>query len=162
MAAAVCGFFKNLNPQIQVAIVEPEQANCLYQTADANDGKLHSVGGDLQTMMAGLACGEPNPLSWPTLRDYSAAFFSCEDAVSAKGMRILGNPLRGDEKIISGESGAVGVGLLAELMTESCYEEIRSRLSLDKSSRVLFFSTEGDTDFQGYLDVVWGSKNSAE
>lgn len=160
MAAAVCGFFKNLYPQIQVAMVEPEKADCLYRTAKANDGQIHRVSGDLQTIMAGLACGEPNPLGWPTLRDYSGAFFSCNDGIAAKGMRILGNPLRGDEKVISGESGAVGVGLLAALMKENIYQDIRARLGLNQSSKVLFFSTEGDTDFEGYLDVVWNCKNS--
>ena len=38
---------------------------------------------------------------------------SCPDWVSARGMRMLGVPVKGDPVVISGESGAVGMGLIA-------------------------------------------------
>ena len=62
--------------------------------------------------MAGLACGEPNTISWDILRNHVSAFVSCPDWVSAKGMRMLGVPRQGRSRVvISGESGAVGMGV---------------------------------------------------
>jgi len=70
-------------------------------------------------------------------------------------MRILGNPLGNDERIISGESGAVGLGLTAALLGNPDLSELKDCLSLDKNSRILCFSTEGDTYKEGYRSVVW-------
>lgn len=157
MAAAVDGFFANMYGADRpiTVIMEPKEADCFYRTVAADDGTLHAVGGDMRTIMAGLACGEPNPLGWEVLKDSADAFASCEDAVAAKGMRILGNPVGSDPRVISGESGAVGAGLLAELMTNEALREFREKLKLDSTSRVLMFSTEGDTDQNGYRSVVW-------
>ena len=99
-------------------IVEPHAANCFYRSALAGNGKAHAVGGDLQTLMAGLACGEPSSLAWSILKDYSAAFMSCPDYMAANGMRMLAAPVRGDQPIVSGESGAAGAGALHWLMKE--------------------------------------------
>jgi diaminopropionate ammonia-lyase len=76
-------------------------------------------------------------------------------------MRILGNPLSDDPKIISGESGAVGLGLLVEILTNDSYRDIRKEISLFKESRVLLFSTEGDTDPDHYRKIVWEGKHSS-
>jgi len=75
-------------------------------------------------------------------------------------MRILGNSLLNDPKIISGESGAVGLGLLVELLTNDSYRDIRKKMSLHKESRVLIFSTKGDTDPDHYRKIVWEGKYS--
>ena len=113
------------------------------------------MGGDLKTIMAGLACGEPNPISWDILRNHGSAFLSCPDWVSAKGMRMLAAPLRGDPAVISGESGAVGMGAIAAIMEDDSCQALRQALELDQSSRVLLISTEGDTDPEGYRRIVW-------
>ena len=105
--------------------------------------------------MAGLACGEPNTIGWDILRNHATAFISCPDWVSAKGMRMLAAPVAGDPKVISGESGAVGMGVIATLMGDPAYEELRSALELGKDSKVLLFSTEGDTDPLRYREIVW-------
>lgn len=146
-------------------IVEPDEAACIYKSFRKNDGEPHSVTGFMPTMMAGLACGEPSLVAWGVLRDYAEAAVSCPDEVSAYGMRILGNPLSGDEKVISGESGAVGIGLLALLMRaklgdDAIDDTIRlkafaEQIGLDASSRILLISTEGDTDPVNYRNVVW-------
>lgn len=136
-------------------IVEPEDAACLYQSIGAGDGIPHPVTGDMPTIMAGLACGEPSLVAWGVLRDYSDGCLSCSDAVAAKGMRILGNPLKGDPQIVSGESGAVGMGVLALLTQDPAYKSLAHQLKLDASSRILLISTEGDTDPDHYRSVVW-------
>lgn len=156
-AGAVLGFFNTVLEHKPVGvIVEPEKADCLYRTCKANDGRLHHVGGDLKTIMAGLACGEPNPISWKILNQYADLFVSLPDDVAEKGMRILGNPLRGDEQIVSGESGAVTTGLVHQLMQDAAYRELREQLGIDRNSVVLLFSTEGDTDPRIYRSIVWG------
>ena len=108
--------------------------------------------------MAGLACGEPNIIGWDILRNHAAAFLSCPDWVSAKGMRMLAAPCAGDPAVVSGESGAVGMGALAAILEEEFYRPLRDSLELDRFSQVLLISTEGDTDPEKYRRVVWGGE----
>ena len=157
LAGAVVGYFTNLFPNDppKFVVMEAMAADCLYQGALAGDGKPRIVEGDLQTIMAGLACGEPNILSWDILRNHVSAFVSCPDWVSARGMRMLGVPVKGDPTVISGESGAVGMGLLSAIMGDEAYKDLRELLELDKNSQVLMFSTEGDTDPDKYMSITW-------
>ena len=157
LAAAVVGYFANLYPDDPpvFVIMEADAAACLYKGAEAGDGDPRIVGGDLQTIMAGLACGEPNTIGWDILRNHVSAFLACPDWVSAKGMRMLGAPIKGDPPVTSGESGAVGMGVLSAVMTDDSYRELRKALHLREDSRVLLFSTEGDTDPGKYKSIVW-------
>ncbi len=157
LAAAVAGFFASAlgDRRPRVAVVEPHAADCFYRSALAGDGVPRNVTGDLATIMAGLACGEPNPVAWQILQKEAAMFISCPDYIAADGMRILGNPLPGDEKVVSGESGAVTTGILAELLKNDELKEAREKCKLDKEARILVFSTEGDTDPEMYRKVVW-------
>ncbi len=157
LAGAVVGYFANKypnNPPIFI-VVEADQADCLYRSALAGDGAPHIVDGDMQTIMAGLACGEPNTSSWEILKDKVSIFVSCPDWVAARGMRILAAPLKGDTPVVSGESGAVPAGLLATVMMDDDMSELRAAAGLNENSRVLMFSTEGDTDKENYKRVVW-------
>ncbi|HAS72968.1 MAG TPA: diaminopropionate ammonia-lyase [Clostridiales bacterium UBA8960] len=141
-------------------IVEPDEAACIFKSFKIGDGEPHHVTGFMPTMMAGLACGEPSLVAWGVLRDYAEVAVSCPDEVSAYGMRMLGNPLGDDEKVISGESGAVGVGLLGLLLSgNSEQRQLADQLGLDQNSRILFISTEGDTDPENYRKVVWEGIN---
>ena len=137
-------------------IVEPDKAACLYKSIQVGDGEPHSVTGALNTIMAGLACGEPSTSSWGILKDYAEAFVSCPDYVAARGMRILASPLGSDPRIISGESGAaVGVGLVSLLTENERLYEMKNALKLNQNSKVLIINTEGDTDPAHYQKVVW-------
>ena len=157
MAGAVAGYFINRYPEHppKFVVMEAEAADCHYRSALTGDGKMRTVGGDLSTIMAGLACGEPNPISWDILRSHAAAFVSCPDWVSARGMRMLAAPVKGDPAVTAGESGAVGMGVISALMEDDAYRALREALELDGSSRVLLFSTEGDTDPENYRKIVW-------
>lgn len=161
LAGAVTGLFASIykeNCPI-ITIVEPNKADCVFRTAEANDGKLHFVTGDMDTIMAGLACGEPSSIGWTVLRDYADNYISCPDYVAAKGMRMLGNPPVGDERVISGESGAAALGCVAEIIKNPAHADIKKALQLDEHSKVLFFSTEGDTDKENYKAIVWDGKD---
>ena len=161
LAGAVQGYFANKYPNNppKVVVVEAEAANCLYRGAAAKDGQIRIVDGDMPTIMAGLACGEPNTISWDILKNHVSIFVSCPDWVSAKGMRMLGAPLKGDPQVVSGESGAVPFGLLASIMTMDELAPLKEALGLNESSKVLLFSTEGDTDPDRYRGIVWDGVN---
>ncbi|MBY6951829.1 diaminopropionate ammonia-lyase [Clostridium botulinum] len=162
LAGAVQGYFASVfKDECPITvIVEADEADCLYRSAIAGDGKPRAVTGDMPTIMAGLACGEANTIGWEVLKSYSSTFVSCPDWVSANGMRMLGNPIKEDKKIISGESGAVTAGLLKAIMTEDDMKELREQLNLDENSRILLFSTEGDTDPDKYRKIVWNGEYS--
>ena len=132
-------------------IMEAEAANCYYRSFSAN--RPVAVKGDLNTVMAGLACGEASPLAWPILHSYSDYALSCHDEVAAVGMRVWGSPLPGDPQIIAGESGAIGGGVIGLL---NKYHDIKTTLGIDKDAVLLFFNTEGDTAPAHYREVVWG------
>ena len=158
MSGGVTGFLADYYTDADrpiITIVEPNKADCLYRTAEANDGKLHFVTGDMDSIMAGLCCGEPCTIGWNVLKDHADHFVSVPDYCAAKGMRILGNPLPGDDRVISGESGAATFGFVAELMTNPSLDWLRKKLKIDENSRVLCFSTEGDTDRENYRRIVW-------
>ena len=70
-------------------------------------------------------------------------------------MRVLGAPVKGDAQVISGESGAVCMGVVTTLMTDPAYAQLKAKLGLGETSRVLLFSTEGDTDPENYRKIVW-------
>lgn len=157
-AGAVQGYLSHLygDDRPITVICEPHGANCIYKSMEANDGKPHNVTGDLTTIMAGLACGEPNTISWKILRDNSDFSVSCDDEIAARGMRILSSPIGNDQRVISGESGAVGLGLFSVLSEKKEeYAELMKALKIDENSRILCISTEGDTDVEGYKNVVW-------
>ncbi len=159
LAGALAGFFTNYYDKAPTLIVvEPHAADCLFRTAQAADGKLHSAEGSLSTIMAGLACGEPCSLAWEVLDRCAAHFLLVPDPVAAKGMRILGNPLGEDTRIISGESGASTAGTAAEILLNPALAGLKERLGLGPDSRILCVSTEGDTDRANYRSVVWDGR----
>ncbi len=164
LAGAVQGYFANLFPDCcpTTVVMEARAADCLYQGAAACDGNYRKVGGDLQTIMAGLACGEPNTISWDILRNHTRFFVSCPDWVTAKGMRMLAAPCKGDQQVISGESGAVGMGLIATLMEDGSYRELREAIGLGPDSKVLMVSSEGDTDPESWRRIVWNGEYPSE
>ncbi|MDC2928422.1 diaminopropionate ammonia-lyase [Clostridioides difficile] len=156
LAGAVQGYVASIYDECPITVVvEADEADCYYKSAEAGDGKPRFVGGDMPTIMAGLACGEPNTIGFEVLKNHAAAFVSAPDWVSAKGMRTLGNPLNGDKKVISGESGAVTTGLLVAAMEREDLADLRKDLKLDENSRILLISTEGDTDPDKYRSIVW-------
>lgn len=160
LAGAMQGYFANKYPDNPptVVVVEADVAACLYKGAMQGDGEEAIVDGDMQTIMAGLACGEPNTTSWDILKNHVSVFVAAPDWVAAKGMRMLSAPIKGDVPITSGESGAAPFGVLVEIMKNPAYADLKETLKLKKDSKVLLFSTEGDTDPNRYKEIVWEGK----
>lgn len=161
MAASVVGFYSALFPNDPplFIVVEPDKAACIYESIAAGDGKCHSVKGDLDTIMAGLACGEPSPIAFDILKDNADIFIQTPDNVAARGMRILGCPLSGDPMVISGESGAVPLGTLFALQTDEIASDLKEALHLDKDSQVFMVNTEGNTDPIEFRRILWDGKD---
>jgi diaminopropionate ammonia-lyase len=157
LAASTLGFYAQLfgADRPRSVIVEPDKASCLFLSAEKGDGQPHSYEGELDTIMAGLACGDPNPQAWKVLWDVADVFVKCPDYVAAKGMRVYGVPLAGDPFLISGESGAATLGALMFIMQQPEYAPLRELLDLNRDSEVLLINSEGNTDPDDFRKVVW-------
>ncbi|TVO59322.1 diaminopropionate ammonia-lyase [Denitromonas halophila] len=151
LGSAVCGYFWDLwgTQRPRMVIVEPEQANCLQLSADA--GKPVAVGGDLETLMAGLACGEVSLLAWKILSVGADDFMTLSEEAVPATMRLLARGFEQDPAIEAGESAVPG---LAAAVIACQSPEMSEALGLDASSRVLVIGTEGATDPQLYRKLV--------
>lgn len=163
-ASAVTGFFTSVYKDCKpiITIIEPNEAACIFKTIKANDNKLHPVTTDMNTIMAGLACGEPITIGIDILRSYGDNFISCPDYVAANGMRVLSSPIETDSRIIAGESGAAGFGAFYEIMSNEKISYAKEELKLNEDSVILFFNTEGATDQKSYDDIVWNGAYSRQ
>ena len=127
-------------------VVEPVNADCLFQSAV--NGKPTAVHGDLDTIMAGLACGEVSVLAWSILENYAPHFMTITDESIPKAMQLLANRI---PPIIAGESAITG---LAGFLIACNDGELKSKLMINENSKILFFGTEGDTDEEMYEQLV--------
>jgi diaminopropionate ammonia-lyase len=176
VSSVVATFARLGKPAPTLVIVEPDQAACLFDTLRATDGQIHPVTGDMATIMAGLACGEPVTIGVDILANCVDYIVSAPDYVAAQGMRVLSSPARyaaenprvgagaaaelgtggksEDTRIVSGESGAATFGFIYEICSNSEYAQFRQLLGIDQDSVLFCVSTEGDTDKAGYDRVV--------
>jgi len=70
-------------------------------------------------------------------------------------VRMLASPLKGDPQVVSGESGAVGLGLLSLISEKEELKDMKDLLKINEQSKILLISTEGDTDPVDYRKIVW-------
>ena len=149
-AASIFSYFLSRSkPTPKLILVEPTGAACFFNSIQIGDGKPHLTK-ELDTMMAGLSCGQPSLLAWEIIKPNCDAFIICNDQLAKKGIQLLANPRGDDAVVISGESGAVPIGLLDEICINQKFSLIKERLKFDGNSKVLIFSTEGDTDPKVY------------
>lgn len=132
-----------------VLVVEPEQADCLLQSARA--GAAARATGSIDSVMAGLACGETSPLAWRFLQPAVDAFMTVSDAQAVQAMRLLASGETGDVPVLAGESGVAGVAGLLALADDA---PGRAALGLDAQARVLVINTEGATAPGVYESLV--------
>lgn len=151
LAAAVCGYFweRDGADRPVFVVVEPDQADCLSQSAQA--GELTAVTGDIDSLMAGLACGEVSHLAWTILESGTDAFCVIPDAAAVAAMRLMAHPLGADPVVVAGESAVAGV---AAAIAASQSLQAWGELGLNADSRILFFGSEAATDPQLYAELV--------
>ena len=136
-------------------VVEPKNADCLY--ASIKNDEYTVIHGDLETIMAGLSCGEPSLLALDILKEYATGFMTIPDTLIPVMMRDLANKECAETAVVSGESGVSG---LAGLVTACENPEFRKALKLDENSVIILFSSEGATDPEMYREIV--GKTAAE
>ncbi|MDG2173363.1 MAG: diaminopropionate ammonia-lyase [Flavobacteriaceae bacterium] len=136
----------------KIVLVEPENSSGILQSLLSN--KRITPTGNFDTIMAGLNCGIPSKSGWNIIKNGCDAALTISDEYAKKSMRSLFYPINDDKKIISGESGAAGLGGLFKLIEEEKYEQFREHIGLNSNSRVLVFSTEGDTDKKNFNSII--------
>ncbi|HSD43041.1 MAG TPA: diaminopropionate ammonia-lyase [Burkholderiales bacterium] len=151
LAAAICARFwlewGARRPRF--IAVEPARADCLRRSIEA--GRPVAVHGDLETVMAGLVCGEVSELAWEVLREGTDAALAIDDDWALEAVRALANPLNGDPVVVAGETGGAGLAALLALRERP---DLRAQLGLDAGSHVLLLGSEGDTDPEIYRRIV--------
>jgi diaminopropionate ammonia-lyase len=148
-AAAVAGHFRRPGAprHPKLVAVEPARADCLFQSVSA--GQLVSVPGPHDSIMAGLNCGRPSPVAWPVLSRSMDVLVAVDDEPSREAMRLAART-----GIVSGETGAAGLGGLLQLVHSGDGREARRLLDVNEDTRVLVFNSEGATDADAYRRVL--------
>lgn len=156
LPSAVCAYFWELwgEQRPRFIVVEPENANCLQASARA--GFPVTIKGDLDSMMAGLACGEVSALAWEILSIGANDFLTVNEESVPLTMKMLAQGFDGDPAIEAGESAVAG---LAALITARQSPGDSQKLGLNESSRVYILGTEGATDPELYARLIADNKN---
>ena len=130
-------------------VVEPAQADCLMQSA--LQGRPARATGSVDSVMAGLACGDTSPLAWRFLDPGIDHFMTVEDSAAIAAMRTLAAGSAQDVPIVAGESGAAGLAALQVLRSDPA---LAAQAGLDAQARVLLINSEGATAPQVYQELV--------
>lgn len=151
MASAIAGMLWDIYGKQRpvTVIVEPLTADCGFRSVEA--GQMRPASGNLDTICAGLSCGELSTHAWTILSGAAHAAMVLPDAASAAAMRFMASR---KHCIVAGESSVIG---LAALVIAAGHKPWRSALGLNEKSKVLLFGTEGDTDPVLYRSIINGA-----
>ncbi|MBT8766987.1 diaminopropionate ammonia-lyase [Metapseudomonas boanensis] len=157
LAAGIASYFWEIDRSGRPTfiVVEPQQADCLYQSALR--GEAANATSSVDSVMAGLACGETSPLAWRFLQPGVDWFMTVDDSDAVAAMRTLAAGSERDIPIVSGESGAAGLAGLSALCRDP---RLAEQVGLNAGSRVLLISTEGDTAPGVYQELTGESGQS--
>ena len=147
--AMIAGIARYLDYVPETIIVEPDSAACVLESIKS--GKIEKIDIKRESLMGGMSCGEVSLVPWEILKNSVKYCVSLPDDDIAKTMKLLGNAIFSNEKIIAGENSAPGViSLIA-----SCEDEkIKDKLGLNKDSNILVIGCEGDTDQEMYQKLI--------
>ena len=154
MAAAGIYYYLNRygKNKPKIVIIQPEEADGILCSFKEN--KISSSKGSLKTIMAGLNCETPSLGAWDLLKKGTNYVLRISDDYSKKAMRELYYPQGSDNRIISGESGAAGLGGLIAILKESKIKSIKEDLRINNFTNILFINSEGDTDEEVFLEII--------
>ena len=147
--AMIAGIARYLDYVPETIIVEPDSAACVLESIKS--GKIEKIDIKRESLMGGMSCGEVSLVPWEILKNSVKYCISLPDDDIAKTMKLLGNAIFSNEKIIAGENSAPGViSLIA-----SCEDEkIKDKIGLNKDSNILVIGCEGDTDQEMYQKLI--------
>lgn len=151
-AAAACYYRARYGKETVLVCVEPIEADCILESVV--QGSVTRTNASQHTIMAGLNCGTPSTIAFEMLRSSINLFLAIDDTWTVEAMRRLYT-----ESIVSGESGAAGLAGLLALIKDDSLRECREHLGIDKSSTVLIFNSEGDTDPENFQTILNDGKS---
>ena len=145
-AAAGIRFAVHQSPRAHAIGVEPETAACALASLAAGEPVVIETPG---TSMAGLNCGTPSAVAWPTLRDGLAGCIAVSDDEARTAMRDLAAL-----GLTIGDCGASPLAALRALVTDDRCAELRAVVGLAAETRVLLVATEGASDPAAYAAAI--------
>lgn len=151
LAAGVISYFWEFygSNRPTFVVVEPEQADCLFQSA--LQGKPAKATGSVDSVMAGLACGETSTLAWKFLQPSVDFFMTITDDEAVASMRRLAINNGDDIPMVSGESAVAGLSALQRISQSA---SLAASIGINADSRILLVSTEGATAPKVFEDLV--------
>lgn len=150
-AGVTANLFRNLDYAPRIILVDPENADCWVQSIRSK--KPVVCEGDLDTYMAGLACGTVSIIAWEILSKTIEAAMSVSDLDAARAMRCLKYCKNSQHSIEAGESSTAGLaGLILSLNTPA----LKQKLKINDSSQILLIGSEGVTDPDIYKKIITG------
>ena len=149
-AAAVALHFRSpaASSHPKLMSIEPAGAACLFESVAA--GRIVTVPGPHDSIMAGLNCGRSSLVAWPTVARGIDLLVAVDDEPAKEAMRLAA-----ESGVESGETGTAGLGGLLELLRAEGPEAHRT-LGLNEETRVLVFNCEGATDPDAYRRILAG------
>jgi diaminopropionate ammonia-lyase len=151
LASAVCAYFWALWDEQRPHFIVVETINANYLKESARAGKPIIVNSDLDTLMAGLPCGEVSALAWEILDVGANDFHTINEEAVPLTMQLLAYGFSEDVKIEAGESAVAG---LSALITARHSTDESRALGLDESSPIYILGTEGATDPELYEQLI--------
>lgn len=142
LAAAAVSHYRATPADAVLVGVEPESAACLGASVEA--GRIVSLPGEQDSIMAGLNCGTPSLIAWPRVSAGLDWLVTPTDQQAVEAMRILAR-----HGVVAGESGAAALAGLVDGR-----EPLRAAGVIDSTTSVLLLSTEGATDPVAYRAIV--------
>ena len=142
-------YFRN---KPKIVLVEPDESSGILQSLLSN--KRVTPKGSLNTIMAGLNCGIPSKSGWEIIKKGCDAALSISDEYAEKAIRALYFPIKDDKRVISGESGAAGLGGLIKCLEVNKFDTLREHIGLNTKSKILCINTEGNTDPESFKSII--------
>jgi diaminopropionate ammonia-lyase len=150
MAAAMIAGFAKLSENIpQFIIIEPENADCVFQSIKNN--RPTTVDIKKETVMGGMSCGDVSSIAWEILKNSANFCLTIPDEAISTAVALLAEARLSEEKIIGGECAVPGVIALIGSFNN---KEYLDRLKLNSKSNVLLFGCEGLTDNAMYQKLL--------
>jgi len=150
MAAAVIAGFAKFSKNIpQFIIVEPETADCVFQSIKNKKSTIVDI--KKESLMGGMSCESVSTIAWEILKNSCNYCLTVSDEFIAPMIAMLNRKKISSEKIISGECGVPGVISLKGVLSN---EKLRSSMNLNSNSNVLLIGCEGLTDEVNYEKLL--------
>ena len=150
MAAAMIAGFAKLSKNIpQFIIIEPENADCVFQSIKNNTPTTVDI--KKETVMGGMSCGDVSSIAWEILKNSANYCLTIPDEAISTAVALLAEKRLSNEKIIGGECAVPGVIALIGSFNN---KEYLDKLELNEQSNVLLFGCEGLTDNAMYQKLL--------